>query len=76
MQVIRFVVQVLQTLHQELVEKGEFKTQSDNEVSARVKNGIRQNALECIVQNLGGIVLQNFHQFETRIVTRTLEIFS
>lgn len=54
------MVQVLQTLHQELVERGEFKSQAELEVSARVKNGIRQNAIECIVQNLGGIVLQNF----------------
>ena len=44
-----FIVQVLQTFHQEIVEVGEYKTQKEIEISQKVKNGIRQNSIECIV---------------------------
>ena len=57
---LEFIVQVLQTFHQEIVEVGEFKTKAEIEVSSRVKAGIRQNSIQVIVQNLGGIILQNF----------------
>jgi hypothetical protein len=35
----------MQTLHQELVEKGEQKTPEEIETSNNVKNGIRQNSI-------------------------------
>ena len=73
---LEFIVQVLQTFHQEIVEVGEVKTQKEIKISSRVKNGIRQNSIDVIVQNLGGIILQNFQSFETKTVKSTFEIFA
>jgi hypothetical protein len=57
MNLIKFIVQVFQTLHQELIEKGEQKTPEELEVSNRVKNGIRQNSIKFIIENLGTVIL-------------------
>ena len=60
MQVIKFILTILETLNSELVERGEAKTAQNLAISNQVKNGVRLYGIQCIIQTLGGIILNNF----------------
>lgn len=57
MQVIKFIIKVMLTINQELIEHGEVKSVYAQDLNNRVKDGIRQFAIQDIIQTLAGIVL-------------------
>jgi len=76
MQVLSFVIEVLSTLNSELVERGEAKSQEDHEISNRVKDGIREFAIQEIIQVLATNVLGNYTSLPEQMVEKTLNIFA
>lgn len=64
------------TLNQELIERGEAKTQEELDLSTKVKDGIRQYAITDIIQGLSSTVLQNYQSLPEETVEKTLNIFA
>ena len=82
---IEFIIKVLQTLNQELVERSDLgKTNKQHtEICRRVKEGVREIEFEdhkeypivWIVHYLE-IVLKNYQSFEPQVVQDTLYVFA
>ena len=68
MQALRYVLQVMQTLNQDLVERGETKSTYELDIASRVKDGVREHSIEVIIQSLANSVLQNYTVMDQKIV--------
>lgn len=60
MKALKFVLQVMKTMNQDLVERGETKSVYELDIATRVKDGVRDNSIEVIIQSLATSVLNNY----------------
>ena len=57
MQLVKLIVQIMLTVNTEIVERGEAKSQYELDIAVRVKDGVRQYAIQDIINMLGSSVL-------------------
>ena len=69
------MIEVLLTLNQDMVERGEHKDKKSQETSTRVKDGVRMHAIQDIIQ-LGNTVLEHHAHFDPEVVKDTLNVFA
>ena len=58
-----FFIFVMLTINEQVVERGEDKTVLDRNVDMRIKDGIRDHAIDKIIEVFSGIVISNYQQF-------------
>jgi hypothetical protein len=58
----------MDTLNQEIVERGELKNQYELDISNRVKDGIRQYAIQDIVLVLGQTIINNYQSLSKVLI--------
>ena len=70
---LRFIVQVLIIMDEDLVERYDGQSELQNERAAKVKDGIRERAITDIC-NLLHQILSNFEVIESEIVNEALQV--
>ena len=63
-------------MNQDLVERGETKSVYELDIANRVKDGVRENSIEVIIQSLATSVLMKYALMDQKIVQETLNIYA
>lgn len=72
-QFLKFMLRTLLTIDEEIVERAESKSSFELEISNNVKDSMRAEAVPSLI-SLFQSVLQQFQQFETKVVQQTLQV--